>query len=315
MHRRPGPGIVLVLLGCFVTAASAQTQHQIKLTRPLEVGQKLRVRSDGSFKVTITATTGKQPKELKTVSFTVNFDSVAEILKVDEHGRPVRVAYTINECFMTKRGHRSDIVPKGATLIARQGRDQKTIFFAKKSSPPGGARHFDELMLKALELTAGLESSVATDDELMGSSQPRRVGEEWPINSEAFAAYFQGVTPRKVGPENILGNVKLMRIMDHKGQPYQVIRTVLDARGLLPRSDRFPAGTRLKDAEFRIELSYLLPVDERLPRVADSMKTDIDATFFGFPGSQGAEGRLKGHIEARHHYTPLPSPATAAADP
>ena len=122
MHRRPGPGIVLVLLGCFVTGANAQTQHEIKLVRPLEVGQKFRVRSDGSFKVTITATTGKRPKELANVSFTVKFDSVAEILRVDEHGLAVRVAYTINECFMTKRGHRSEGAERPSSSPRRAAR-------------------------------------------------------------------------------------------------------------------------------------------------------------------------------------------------
>jgi hypothetical protein len=305
MNHRLGYWISAALAACGTTATRAE--HTIKLTRPMEVGQKLHVQAKGSAEVSTTVTMGGEPQDLGAVSFSVRFDSVAEIIKVDRFGRPMAVAHTINECVMIRRDRPSLIVPPGATLIARRGTGE-TTFFVKK-------RRFSDVQKLALEVAAGLDDYGMTDDELFGSSQPREVGGQWPINAEALAAEFQKYGTHRVNPDLISGTTSLVGIINQDGRPCQIIRTVVIAEDALPGRNELPPGTRLTDANLHLETHDLLPVDETLPGLGEAMKVEMDIAFSGMLGAQRADGRITATISAQRDYKPLSaSRATVSAD-
>ncbi len=296
-------GLVLVVA---TTAATGQSPHTIRLTRPVTVGHSFHLRATGSMDVATTTVTAGRPENAETVKLSANFDAVGRVIKVDDVGRPIGIAYTVNECKMKQHGYTSTIIPRGAILIARQG-GTRTKFFVKK-------KHFTVLEQQALETVAGIDVYRVTRDEMFGTEHPRNVGEQWPINSEAVAMEFQRYTPQTVEPGDIIGSTTLVELMDFQGQRCQVLRTEFTSSGALPGFEEMPRGTRLKSADIKATIYELLPVDLQQPRSADKVRVEIDIVFSGMMAGKSVEGRSKGVIQSEHKYSAITG-AQAAVEP
>ncbi len=298
--------VVSVLLVVATTAATAEPPQTISLTRPVKVGHSFHHRATGSTDIMTTMTTEGRTEKPEITKLTATFDAVGRVIKVDDVGRPIGIAYAVNECKMKTHGYTSTIIPQGATLIARQGRTQ-TKFFVKK-------KHFTALEQQALETVAGLDVYLLTKDEMFGSDSPRNVGERWPINSEAVAMEFQRYTPQKVEPGNIIGSTALLELIDFEGQRCQVVRTEFRSTGALPGFEQMPRGTRLKTADIRATTYDLLPVDMQQPRSADKIRVEVDIVFRGMVSGRTVEGRAKGVIQSEHTFSAI-TPAQARVEP
>lgn len=306
MHIRPRRCAVAAVFA-FATAATAQTQHTIRLTRPVEIGHSYHVRATGSTDVATTTVTDGGPEDLGTIKMTATLDAVAEVINVDDAGRPTAIAYVVNECKMKQHTHAATIVPKGETLIARQGEDGQTRFFVKK-------KRFTDLEQQALESVAAIEVYQVSKDELFGTSDPQAVGGRWPIDAEKLAAEFQRYMTHRLDPGDIEGSTSLVDVIEYEGRPCQVIRTDLDARGPLPGFDQMPQGTRIKTARLKATTHDLLPLDMTQPPVADKLHVELDIVFAGRLGRRTVEGRMTGVIESEHTYTAVTT-SQAAVEP
>ena len=299
-------GIVSVLVASATAVATAESPHTIRLTRPVKVGHAFHLKSNCSTDIATTVTTDGRKENAGTIKLTAIFDAVGSVMKIDDAGRAISIAYTVNECTMKRHGHTSTIVPKGATLIARQGKTQ-TRFFVKKT-------RFSEFEQLALETLAGMNAYLATKDEMFGSTSPRSVGEQWPINSMAVAAEFQRYTPQKVVPDNIDGTTALLELIDFEGQQCQVVRTQFNSRGALPGFEQMPPGTRLKSVNMKATTYDLLPVDMQQPLRADGARVEMDIVFSGSMRGRALEGHVKGVVEYEHTFSPI-TRARAAVEP
>ncbi len=296
-------GLVLVVA---TTVATGQSPHTIRLTRPVTVGHSFHLRATGSMDVATTMVTAGRPENAETVKLSANFDAVGRVIKVDDVGRPIGIAYTVNECKMKRHGCTSTIIPRGAILIARQG-GTRTKFFVKK-------KHFTVLEQQALETVAGIDVYLVTRDEMFGTEHPRNVGDQWPINSDAVAMEFQRYTPQKVEPGNIIGSTAFLELIDFAGQRCQVLRTEFNSVGALPGFEQMPPGTRLKSADIKVTTYQLLPVDTQQPCSADKVRVELDIAFWGMVGGRRVEGRAKGAIESEHTFSAI-TPAQARVEP
>ncbi len=298
--------IVSVGLLVATTAATAEPPYAIFLTRPVEVGHSFHVRATGSTDIATTMVAEGRPEKPDIVNLTVTFDAVGRVIKVDDEGRPIAIAYAVNACTMKRHGYTSTIIRQGATLIARQGRT-RTKFFVKK-------KHFTELEQRALGTVAGVGASMVTKDEMFGTDRPRNVGEQWPINSEAVAMEFQRFTPQQVEPGNITGSTALLDLIDFEGRQCQVVRTRIDCTGALPGFEAVPRGTRLKSAEIKITTYDLLPVDTQQPRSAAKRRVELEIVFSGKTAGRAIEARVVGTVESEHTYSSI-TPVQAAVEP
>ena len=197
MNRLLQLGAALVLISSLTTRAYAQETHNINLDRPFQVGQKMRVRGTGSQKFKVTAIVRGRSQHVQETQSSITFESVAEILEVDDAGRPTRVAHTIHRCEVISDGRTSVIAEEGTTLIARRGNGQ-TIFQVSGHT-------VDTEQQQMLEVVAGLDTEQDTRDVLYGTSQPRTIGEQWPINVVAMAKEFQRHSRKKVRTQDVSG--------------------------------------------------------------------------------------------------------------
>ncbi len=288
------------------TVATAQSPQSIRLTRPVAVGHSFRLVATGSTDIVTTMVTDGRAGRADTVKLSANFDAVGHVIKVDDAGRPIGIAYAITECTMKQHGYTSTIIPRDATLIARQG-GTRTKFFVKK-------KRFTALERQALETVAGIDVYLLTKDDMFGTQNPRNVGEWWPISSEAVAMEFQRYTPQEVEPGNITGSTALVQLIEFQGQPCQVLQTEFHSIGALPGFEEMPRGTRLKSADIKATIYELLPVDLQQPRSADKVRVEIDIVFSGMMAGKSVEGRSKGVIQSEHTYSAITG-AQAAVEP
>jgi hypothetical protein len=288
------------------STATAQSPQTIRLTRPVAVGHSFRLVATGTTDIVTTMVTDGRTGKADTVKLSADFDAIGSVIKVDDAGRPIAIAYAVNECTMKQHGYTSTIIPRGATLIARQGTTQ-TKFFVKK-------KRFTALEQQALETVAGIDVYLLTKDDMFGTDRPRNVGERWPISSDAVAMEFQRYTPQEVEPDNITGSTTLVQLIDFQGQPCQVLQTEFHSVGALPGFEQMPRGTRLKTADIRATTYDLLPVERQQPRSADKIRVELDIVFAGMMAGRSVQGRIQGVIQSEHTFSAITG-AQAAVEP
>ncbi|MCH8344177.1 MAG: hypothetical protein IH983_09325 [Planctomycetes bacterium] len=296
-----------VVLACLAAPAYAQEKYSISLDRPLQVGQKMHVWGEGSQEFTVTATMHGRSQPPEATQSSISFESVAEVLEVDDAGRATRVAHTIRKCEMISDGRAVVIAPKGARLTARRGNGQ-TIFHVNGTT-------VDLQQQLMLEVVAGLDTERDTRDELYGTSQPRALGEQWPINADAIAKEFQRYTSTTVRTQDISGTTRLLKVIEHQGEPCQVLHTRLSAQNALPGIGMLPPGVQVKKAKLTAHFYHLLPVAEDRPASGEALTMNIDVVFTARIGPQGArvDTRVSGQIQGRREYTPIATHAEATA--
>ncbi|MCL2648457.1 MAG: hypothetical protein FWD61_15850 [Phycisphaerales bacterium] len=138
----------------------------------------------------------------------------------------------------------------------------------------------------------GEAKSGASDDDVFGSKTPRKVGESWPINSEA-AAKMLARSDVTVDPKDVTGKMTLKGVETinggngKRGKALRIVGTI-DVANF--KSSCVPSGVNV-DSVGKMQLSGLYPVDAS-PSPAE-LETIVDATIVMNLG--GAKSEVKTH--------------------
>ena len=195
--------IAAVAIPLSALAAAPEKDYEIKLHRPLKVGQQFKESAVGRCtKRQINQEPGTPPV-IKKEEFTVELESEDKVLEVDKNGVPCRVALTVDKCDRLRGDERKPLLPKGAVLMASAG-NVGSVSFEVEGKPV--APEVEDALQRVFQLNRDLP----TNDEVFGTARRRKVGDSWPINAEVFAKAItkQGLT---VGPENVAGSARLVR--------------------------------------------------------------------------------------------------------
>ncbi len=191
----------------------------------------------------------------------VELDAVAEVLAVDSKQQGTRMAYTIARAQQNENAQTTEILARGRVVVVEH-RDGRTQFTVDGEKPP---RTIEEAL--GIVISAH-EPNSATDDEIFGTRERKRIGDEWGINAEAAAKDFtsRGV---KIEPQNIQGATKLVAAKTHEGTKVLELQGKIRIGNLtLP----MPPGAQIDRSHVEALFWGLFPQDPKATRrVAESM--------------------------------------------
>lgn len=285
--------------------AAPSSAQQIDLARPCAVGQTMRIRAEGSQDRTVSAVAQGAEHVMERGRVTISFDAQAEVMVVDVHGRPTRVEYVVSECLLNVQGETTEVAARGAVIVA-QRRGATTTFEMN-------GRPLAREAAGALDIVASLGGDGPTDDEILGSRTPRRVGDSWPIDAASAARALQSGPGAPIDPSAIAGRTTLVDVKPYRGVSCQHVRSELTIDGAVPGMT-LPPGFGLTSASVSATFESMYPAEVGLPALATRAEMVIDAALTGQagPGGEAIEMRVRGVRSARIEVTPLGEVAAVA---
>lgn len=275
-----------------ILAASAAAQdYAIKISQPLKVGQRYKMTAVASSTMEGSTTSGTQVVKRDKNELSVEFESEVTVLAIDAKGRPTKESHTIVK--LLEGAGKESIVPAGTKVVASRP-NQKMLFEIDGKS-------LTNAVAKALAEVVGITIGGPTDDEVFGTKERKKVGDQWPIN-EVLA--LQGVTEKLKGlnlsATNIKGTTTLHKVTKDSGG--DVIHLLANMSTTMSPKVK-PQSTHVT-ATMNLTLTGAFPADiNKGVRVEGMTMTLILNTF----GKQSPEGPLmqisnKAKTSTTHQY-------------
>jgi hypothetical protein len=278
------PVLALLLAAALPTRAEDEKkqgdtkQYEVKITRPLKVGQKYKLTADGALLRQVTLRAEGQEKKQPEEGFGVRLEGTVEVLAVDDVGEESKVSCTVEKCTRISPEGETELLPKGKVLIA-EGQKKDTKFTLQDGTP------LAEGASEALELVISLDTGdTLTDDDLFGTREKKAVGDTWPVAPEAVSkdAERVGVVVR---PGDVDGLFKLDGMEKAEGVDCLRLSGSLKMKKLTRRADEndddsgLPEGFVVTGGSMEARYSGLFPVDASVGSLAESVSmtfvTDI----------------------------------------
>ena len=193
-------------LGFLGTSVALAQDYEIKLTRPMKVGAEYHIAAVGHSSMKSTIKVNGKVVEEQSKNFSVDFESDDKALEVDKNGEPSKVSLTVDKCILKQGGAEKPLLAKGAVVSASAKDDKKVFEIA--------GQPVDAETAEALDLVVGLGRNRASDDEIFGTKERKKVGDRWAMNAELAAQDLQdamkGSTVKK---EDVAGTVTLDKVV------------------------------------------------------------------------------------------------------
>ncbi|MGB2938275.1 MAG: hypothetical protein WBD05_08805 [Phycisphaerae bacterium] len=250
----------IVLGFCLASAAVAQN-YEIRLHRPVKVGQKYRMAASGRAMQEMTRTAGGRVVMNRTDAYSVEFEALATVLETDKNGRPAKLSLTVAKCDKVQGDATKSLVPKEAVIVASVPENGGQVFEID-GVPVGQKVH------EALSLVITLSSGGATDDEVLGTEERKKVGDRWNVNAARLIEDLKkdGIVSRQ---EDIKGTVTLEQVI-------KVGETeCLKIGGEMTINNFKPPGIKADEATLEMRFSGAFPLDTSLGRLEESTKQTL----------------------------------------
>ena len=193
-------------LGFLGTSVALAQDYEIKLTRPTKVGAEYHIAAVGHNSTKSTAKMDGKVVEEQSKNFSVDFESDVKALEVDKNGEPSKVSLTVDKCILKQGGTEKPLLANGAVVSASVKGD-KTVFEI-------AGQPVDAETAEALDLVVGLGRNRASDDEIFGTKERKKVGDHWAMNAELAAKDLQDVMKGStVKKEDVAGTVTLDKVV------------------------------------------------------------------------------------------------------
>ena len=243
-------GLFLLALATAPTL-SADASYVVRLTRPRRVGDRYRLEARGRMQERQRVTIGGKETGNEAKDLDVHLVAAARVLAVDSTSSPTRIEYAIESCRQTAAGKTDEVLAPGRRVVA-EVRNGQTLFADEAGEPlPPETRE---------SLSAVLSAHVPespTDDQIFGTRERKRVGDEWPINSDA-AAHDLSKSGLSVLAANLKGTARLAAARKVDGVQALEISAKLHAEQMeIPT----PGGVHLERAAMDGDFTGLFPAD------------------------------------------------------
>lgn len=270
-------GWMLVTAMLFSAAASAEEakSYEIVLDRHVEVGSKFRAVSRGTNAEELVVTVEGVVVDEKKSEVAVDLDASAEILEVDERGRTKTAKLVIERFSSESDGKRVDALARGTEVVLAI--DGKTEQYTIDGKP------VPEALAKLLKLVNALPTTDASDDEVFGSKERRRVGDSWPIDAARAAEWFSepGMTIEKKG---VSGETKLTGAANVDGDEAITVEARVTMEEI---AMAMPEGFRLVEGRLDARFTGRFPVDVKRAKLEESLTGSSALTAVGTAGQSG----------------------------
>lgn len=263
----------LVLSALSISTLGAQTppasreRHAIRLERPRAVGSRYRVEVSGEKTMRMEQRGTAAP--VRDERMVVRMVAVERIVTVNATGEPIDSEFTIESFEVERGGTRVTALAQGTAVLL----ERATSPDAQARITVGGAPVASEVA-EALAVVVSRKVSGVSDDEVFGSTTPRRVGERWNINSQVAE---RELAASGLSDVRLRGEVRALELTTVDSLPCLVLSASMTGRlssiPNMPSIATFVSGT--------VETTHrgAFPTDGTSRPPTSEMTMSLDATF------------------------------------
>jgi hypothetical protein len=263
-------------LGFLGTSVALAQDYEIKLTRPTKVGAEYHVAVVGHDSMKSTVKVDGKVVEEQSKNFSVDFESDVKALEVDKNGEPSKVSLTVDKCILKQGGAEKPLLAKGAVVIASV-KDDETVFEI-------AGQPVDAETAEALGLVVALGRNRASDDEVFGTKERKKVGDHWAMNAELAAKELQDVMKGStVKKEDVAGTVTLDKVV--KVGTTDCLQISVE---MTVNNETIP-GMEVSQMKIQVHFSGLFPIDLSKDIMEESDSMTMSMTGKGKPNPDGPE--------------------------
>lgn len=193
--------------------------YPIKFSRKDRVGDQFRIDATSERLVLNTVSRPKKPQKENNIKLTTSFAANITVLAVNAKGSATRVDIKIIQMKVVDPTvpNPMEILESGSHFEASVG-NGKTVFRA-------GGKQLTKVQSEELELFIPLDTGNVSDNDVFGSTIPRKVGEEWDADSVRAAELLKDIG--RVNPQAVKAKTKLVSIIGKDDLAYFHARTSL----------------------------------------------------------------------------------------
>lgn len=258
--------VALLALVVAVSAVASAAPYKIQFDRASVVGSKVAVDLAGTEVMVQTIDVGAgEPQQRKRLS-KVSLQATAEVLAVDDTGEATKVAYTIGAFSGSANGQAVDGLDKGQVVTAEvKGKHTALTLKGGTLTPP---------QKKLLDVVISIKTKgLPSGDETLGTTEPKNVGDSWPINTDAVAKGFKA-NGMAVEKKNVSGKVTLRKVAKVHGMECLHLAAEISAKDFaLPG---MPPGTKTVKSLMTATMLGALPVVTKYPRLSRNDKLSME---------------------------------------
>jgi len=268
--------VCLLALGFLGTSVALAQDYEIKLTRPTKVGAEYHIAAVGHSLMKSTVKVDGKVVEEQSEDFLVDFESDVKALEVDKNGKPSKISLTVDKCILKQGGTEKPLLAKGAVVIASV-KDDKTVFEI-------AGQPVDAETSEALDLVLELGRNRASDDEIFGTKERKKVGDHWAMNTELAAKDLQDVMKGStVKKEDVAGTVTLDKVVKAG------TTDCLQISAEMTVNNTTMPDTRVAQMKVQALLSGLFPIDFSKGIMEESVSMTMSITVKEKPDPDGPE--------------------------
>jgi hypothetical protein len=245
--------VLVAAVGLLLCPAALAQDCEIRLNRPMKVGQEYQVSATGREVQKATVTVNGQVVKNENQETAIEVKAAVRVLEIDKNGAPSKLSLKIGQCLEVKGETKTPLAPAGATVIASLDGKRNSVFEVDGQRVGPDAQ-------RALAQVFSLGKGGPTDDQMLGTAQRKKPGDSWPINAELTAedARQNGVVMNK---EDLAGTVTLEKVVKVGGTECLQVAVAMDVARVRPPA---PAGLLVDKGTARIGMSGLFPVNPAL---------------------------------------------------
>ncbi len=233
-------------------AAEAGESYEVQLHRPMSVGQ--RVRLEGQMNNSVAVAMGDQ--RMPAQKSNIDYDFQLTVDEVDARQLPTRLTIKVDKFAIQLPMQEPVALAEPGAIIRGSIVDGKPDFKAAEG-------RVEDMALQSIAQFVQLSTpGLPTDQDAFGASGPKRVGDTWPINSEAtYQRLFENFNEFvNIKPENINGTMTLSQTGEFQG--HEVVEYRINMNIQLPPTE--VEGARIDLGTAALEGVMLYPKDMAL---------------------------------------------------
>ncbi|MBI1375321.1 MAG: hypothetical protein GC159_21600 [Phycisphaera sp.] len=285
-----------------LASASARTafaeDYEVRLTRPVAVGQRFEFKATSTMSDHNAASQDGRVLKEQRAAFTTLAEGVLTVKVIDEQKRAIEYAFEVARCQIKPDGGEArDLLPAG-TRVAMFRHAGKDVFMVD-----------DKAVIEDVEEVLGglieLPDSAETDDDVFGTTQRQSVGSSWKINNARLAKML-ALLDLEVDTEKVSGTSTLEKVGVVDGVPCMTVKT---KAVVSDTSARVPAGLTLESSKVTIDVSGQYPLDTSREMMSNEIGMVFDIGMKATPSSGGPDVKIttKHVMTRRQTFKPLPA--------
>ena len=268
---------LMALLFVGSSAVLSAEKYEIKLDRPVKVGQRFDFEATGTEQLQQRVVSAGRVIKQENSKLEGSLRARVTILAVKD-GAPVKVKIEVRSMTMKKNGEAIE-APKRGTVITGSNNDAGSEIFEVADGVLSDEAH--RLLKSMIMLSDGDEIS---EGAFMNAKGPKAVGEQWPVDSAVLAKQMskRGQLPMKA--ENVKGKTTLVSAESNKALGLKCLRLKMVVEIKLDAAN-VPNGLTLRSGRVDAEGTMDVPVDtSHLGSRADMSMTFTMDGFIQPPG-------------------------------